>query len=130
MLTLIFDSFKDERGSFKACLCEDTKGMLSLYEASFFLIEGENILDEARDFSKKHLQEFVKKNKDQNISTVAVSHALELPLHWRILRVEARWFIDVYRSKEDMNPTLLKFAELDFNMVQATHQEDLKQVSR
>ena len=125
----VFNSFM-ERESFKACLCDDTKGMLALYEASFLSIEGENILDEARDFSKKHLQEFVKKNKDQNISTVAVSHALELPLHWRILRVEARWFIDVYRSKEDMNPTLLKLAELDFNMVQATHQEDLKQVSR
>ena len=26
----VFNSFKDERGSFKACLCEDTKGMLSL----------------------------------------------------------------------------------------------------
>ena len=118
-----------KRGSFKACLCDDTKGMLALYEASFLSIEGENILEEARDFSTKHLQEFVKQNKDQNLSTV-VSHALELPLHWRILRVEARWFIDVYRSKEDMNPTLLKLAELDFNMVQAAHQEDLKQVSR
>ncbi|KAM4076901.1 hypothetical protein ACJW30_12G099500 [Castanea mollissima] len=124
----VFNSFM-ERGSFKACLCDDTKGMLALYEASFLSIEGENILEEARDFSKKHLQEFVKQNKDQNLSTV-VSHALELPLHWRILRVEARWFIDVYRSKEDMNPTLLMLAELDFNMVQATHQEDLKQVSR
>ena len=78
-----------EKGSFKACLCDDTKGMLALYEASFLLIEGENILGEARDFSKKHLQEFVKQNKDQNLSTV-VSHALELPLHSRTLRVEAR----------------------------------------
>nr|POE74440.1 myrcene synthase, chloroplastic [Quercus suber] len=125
----VFNSFM-ERGSFKACLCDDTKGMLALYEASFLSIEGENISEETRDFSKKHLQEFVKQNKDQNLSNVAVSHALELPLHWRIPRVEARWFIDVYRSKEDMNPTLLKLAELDFNMVQATHQEDLKQVSR
>ena len=124
----VFSSFM-EGGSFKRYLCDDTQGMLSLYEASFLSIEGENRLDEAREFSKKHLQEFVKQNKDQNLSTVAVSHALELPLHWRILRVEARWFIDVYRSKEDMNPTLLKFAELDFNMVQATHQEDIKQVS-
>uniref|UniRef100_A0A2N9HUY7 Uncharacterized protein n=1 Tax=Fagus sylvatica TaxID=28930 RepID=A0A2N9HUY7_FAGSY len=59
-----------------------------------------------------------------------VSHALEIPLHWRMLRLEARWFIDIYRRREDMNPILLELAELDFNMVQATHQEDLKQVSR
>ncbi|XP_030936303.1 myrcene synthase, chloroplastic-like [Quercus lobata] len=124
----VFNSYM-EGGSFKRYLCDDTKGMLSLYEASFLSIEGENSLDEAREFSKKHLQEFVNHNNDQYLSTM-VSHALELPLHWRILRVEARWFIDVYRSKEDMNPIMLELAKLDFNIVQATHQEDLKQVSR
>ncbi|GMY06370.1 myrcene synthase, chloroplastic-like, partial [Fagus crenata] len=125
----VFNNFKDERGDFKECLCEDMKGMLSLYEASFLSIVGENILDEARVFSTKHLEEYVKKNKDKN-SYAIVSHALELPLHWRMLRLEARWFIDIYRRREDMNPILLELAELDFNMVQATHQEDLKQVSR
>jgi (-)-alpha-terpineol synthase len=39
----VFNNFKDERENFKACLCEDLKGMLSLYEASFLSIEGENI---------------------------------------------------------------------------------------
>uniref|UniRef100_A0A2N9GH73 Terpene synthase N-terminal domain-containing protein n=1 Tax=Fagus sylvatica TaxID=28930 RepID=A0A2N9GH73_FAGSY len=125
----VFNHFKDERGNFKACLCEDMKGMLSLYEASFLSIEGENILEETRDFSTKHLEENVKQNKDQNLSTI-VSHSLELPLHWRMPRLESRWFIDVYRRGEGMNPILLELAELDFNMVQATHQEDLKQVSR
>jgi (-)-alpha-terpineol synthase len=45
-------------------------------------------------------------------------------------RLEARWFIDAYRSGEDMNPILLELAILDFNMVQAAHQEDLKEASR
>jgi (-)-alpha-terpineol synthase len=129
LITEVFNNFKDERENFKACLCEDTKGMLSLYEASFLSIEGENILDEARDFSAQHLEEYVKQNKDKNLSAT-VSHALEIPLHWRMLRLEARWFIDIYRRREDMNPILLELAELDFNIVQATHQEDLKQVSR
>ncbi|KAK7834551.1 myrcene synthase [Quercus suber] len=124
----VFDSFMEE-GSFKGYLCDDTKGILSLYEASFLSLEGENILEEAREFTKNHLQEFINQNKDQNLSII-VSHALELPLHWRISRVEARWFIDVYGSREDMNAILLELAKLDFNMVQATHQEDIKQVSR
>ncbi|KAM7524580.1 hypothetical protein LguiA_014482 [Lonicera macranthoides] len=47
-----------------------------------------------------------------------------------MLRLEARWFIDVYERRRDMNTTLLEFAKLDFNMVQATHQEDLKHMSR
>ncbi|KAM4069788.1 hypothetical protein ACB094_12G116100 [Castanea mollissima] len=98
----VFNNFKDERRNFKDCLCEDTKGMLSLYEATFLLIEGENILEEARDFATKHLEEYLKKNKDKNLYAI---------------------------SREDMKPILLEFAELDFNMVQAVHQEDLKQVS-
>ncbi|XP_030935776.1 myrcene synthase, chloroplastic-like [Quercus lobata] len=125
----VFNSFMDERGNFKACLCEDTKGMLSLYEASFLSIENENILEDAREFSTKHLKVYVKKNKDKNLSAL-VSHSLEVPLHWRMLRLEARWFIDIYRKREDMNTILLELAELDFNMVQATHQEDLKELSR
>ena len=125
----VFNSFMDERGNFKACLCEDTKGMLSLYEASFLSIEDENILEDAREFSTKHLKVYVKKNKDKNLSAL-VSHSLKVPLHWRMLRLEARWFIDIYRRREDMNTILLELAELDFNMVQATHQEDLKELSR
>ncbi|KAK4572333.1 hypothetical protein RGQ29_030676 [Quercus rubra] len=121
--------FTDQRGSFKACLCEDTKSMLSLYEASFLSIENENILEEAREFSTKHLEEYVMQNKDTNLSAL-VSHSLELPLHRRMLRLEQRWFIDIYRSREDMNPILLELAELDFNMVQAVYQEELKQLSR
>ncbi|KAE8077315.1 hypothetical protein FH972_015887 [Carpinus fangiana] len=97
----IFNSFKNKIGGFKACLCDDIEGMLCLYEASFHSVEGESILEEARDFATKQLSE-----------------------------LEARWFIDVYRSREDMNPILLDLAELDFNMVQATHQEDLKEMSR
>jgi (-)-alpha-terpineol synthase len=129
LIAEIFNSFKNEIGSFKACLCDDIEGMLCLYEASFLSVEGESMLEEARDFATKQLSEYVKQSKDQNLSAI-VNHALELPLHWRMLRLEARWFIDVYRSRQDMNPILLELAELDFNMVQAAHQEDLKQVSR
>ena len=125
----VFNIFEDERGKFKACLCEETKGILSLYEASFLLTESENMLDELRNFATKHLQEYVKQNKDKTLSAM-VTYALELPLHWRIIKFETRWFIDICRSREDMNPILLKLVEMDFNMVQAVHQEDLKQVSR
>ncbi|KAG6675452.1 hypothetical protein I3842_15G102500 [Carya illinoinensis] len=124
-----FKSFINENGDFKECLYVDIEGMLALYEASFHLSEGEIILEEARDFATKHLKEFVDQSKDQYLCMM-VNHALEVPLHWRVIRSEARWFIDAYRSREDMNPTLLELAELDFNMVQAVHQQDLKEVSR
>ncbi|KAF5450875.1 hypothetical protein F2P56_031191 [Juglans regia] len=124
----IFKSFTNEKESFKECLCNDTEGMLALYEASFLLLEGENILEEARDFATKHLKDYVKQSKDQNLCAM-VNHALELPLHWRMLRLETNWFIDAYRSKKDANPIFLELATLDFNVVQAVHQEELKEVS-
>ncbi|KAJ7949838.1 (-)-alpha-terpineol synthase-like isoform X3 [Quillaja saponaria] len=120
----VFSSFQN------LCNTEDIDGMLSLYEASYLLVESETILDEARDFTSKHLKEFVSENKDgDNITSALLSHALEFPLHWRIQRLKARWFIGVYERFHNMNPILLELAKLDFNMVQATHQKDLKQAS-
>lgn len=84
---------------------------------------------DALNFTTPYLKEYVKKNKDGYLSTLAI-HALELPLRWRMLRLEARWFIDVYETKQDMNSLLLELAKLDFNIVQATYQEDLIHVSR
>ncbi|KAF8409456.1 hypothetical protein HHK36_005532 [Tetracentron sinense] len=124
----VFCSCKDKMGNFKASLCEDTKGMLSWYEASYLSLQDEVILDEARDFTSRHLKD-IKENIDLNLAK-QVSRALELPLHWRMLRLEARWFVDIYERREDMNPILLELAKLDFNMVQETHRNDLRVMSR
>nr|WBW04466.1 terpene synthase [Ficus esquiroliana] len=130
----VFTSFKDETtGNFKACLCEDIEGLLALYEASFHSKKGETILEEARGFTVKHLEQFMQEhNKDQGnmILFELVSHALELPLHRIMPRLETRWYIDLYGKRQDMNPTWLVLAKLDFNVVQSTHLEDLKHSSR
>uniref|UniRef100_A0A6N2KRP2 Terpene synthase metal-binding domain-containing protein n=1 Tax=Salix viminalis TaxID=40686 RepID=A0A6N2KRP2_SALVM len=104
--------------------------MLYLYEASHLLVEGESILDDARDFTTKNLEKYVKKSSSSEYLSKLVSHALELPLAWRMLRLEANWFINIYETKTDMEPILLELAKLDFNMVQAIHQEDLKHSAR
>ncbi|KAG8370953.1 hypothetical protein BUALT_Bualt13G0036800 [Buddleja alternifolia] len=128
----LFDDFKNmEDGEFKASLGEDTKGLLQLYESSFLLTQGENTLDQAREFATKFLQ----KNLDQKLIIdenllLLVHHALEIPLHWSVPRTNARWFIEAYERRSDMNPIVLELAKLDFNIVQAIHQEELKHVSR
>ncbi|KAK7349816.1 hypothetical protein VNO77_07534 [Canavalia gladiata] len=127
--TDIFTFFQDESGNFKKCLSVDVEGLLSLYEASFYSLEVETILEEARDFTSKILKEYLNQNKDDHISLL-INHALELPLHWRIPRWEARWFNSTYERKQNMNATLLHFAKLDFNFVQAIYQDELKYTSR
>ncbi|CAA2977601.1 terpene synthase 10-like [Olea europaea subsp. europaea] len=122
-----FDCFKNEKGNFKPSLCNDTKGLLQLYEASFLSIEGESTLEMAREFTIKHLED---KSVDDIHCDPLVHHALEIPLHWTIPRAEARRFINKYEKRPDKNPILLQLAKLDFNIVQATYLEELKYVSR
>ncbi|CAI9770284.1 unnamed protein product [Fraxinus pennsylvanica] len=123
----IFDRFKNEKGEFKSRLCDDIEGLLQLYETSFLSIEGESTLEMATEFTMKHLND--QTSIDQFHSRL-VHRGLELPLHWTIPRAEARWFINVYKDRPDMNPVLLELAELDFNIVQAKYQQELKHLSR
>ncbi|XP_039008959.1 probable terpene synthase 12 [Hibiscus syriacus] len=126
----VFEAFKDNKGNFKECLGKDVKGMLSLYEASHLAFEGEDLLDEALVFSRMHLMDLHGVSSSEQGSLEEVSHALELPLHQRMLRLEARWYIEAYSRRATVNPTQLELAKLDFNMVQSTHQEDLKEMAR
>ncbi|CAA7033114.1 unnamed protein product [Microthlaspi erraticum] len=68
--------------------------------------------------------------KDHNINDIDVLdmavEALEMPYHWRMKRLETKRYIDVY-NKHDL---LIEFAKIDFNIVQAVHQEELKYLSR
>ncbi|KAH6782477.1 hypothetical protein C2S51_007770 [Perilla frutescens var. frutescens] len=127
----VFDCFKNEEGSdFKASLGDDTKGLLQLYEASFLLRDGEDTLELARKFATKFLQKKVAHEliDDDNLLSW-IRHSLELPLHWRIQWLEARWFLDAYATRHDMNPIIFELAKLDFNIIQATHEEEIKDVS-
>ncbi|XP_031128580.1 (-)-alpha-terpineol synthase-like isoform X2 [Ipomoea triloba] len=123
----VFCGFMDEEGNFRRSLSEDTKGILSLYEATYLCMEGESIMEAAQHLCTKHLREI------QNMKVLEedlVEHALEMPVYWRMQRFEARWFISVYEKRHNMKPVLLEFAKLDYNMVQAKYLEELKQMSK
>ncbi|KAJ9554884.1 hypothetical protein OSB04_009498 [Centaurea solstitialis] len=121
----IFDEFKHKVENVKGDI--DVVGMLNMYEASFHSFENEIILDRVRDVTTEFLKESVDKIDRSSSLWSLVSHALELPLHRRVPRVEAKWFIEAY--KETINPILMELAIIDFNMVQAIHLQDLKSSS-
>ncbi|XP_026395394.1 terpene synthase 10-like isoform X2 [Papaver somniferum] len=128
------DVFKDFKEEIKqSSITNDVEGMLSLYEASFYAFEREDISVEVQEYTRINLADIVQRRVNKNdpgFIFKQVSHALEAPLNWRVPRLEAKWFIENYKRMSDMEPLLLEFAILDFNMVQATYQEDLKYVSR
>ncbi|KAK8673791.1 hypothetical protein V6N13_112103 [Hibiscus sabdariffa] len=125
----VFDSFRDKTGKFRQSLCNDIKAMLSLYEASYHCFPGESIMEEAWNFTSKHLGN-VKIDQVDPFLGIQVSQALELPLHWRMPRLEARWYIDLYERRADFDPIVLQLAKLDFNVLQGLHQEELKDMSK
>ncbi|XP_048141438.1 alpha-farnesene synthase-like [Rhodamnia argentea] len=102
--------------------------MIELLEASHLALEGENILVEAKAFSTRILRERVS-GLDGRLLKRAV-HALELPMHWRVQWFDIKWQIGLYEQQEDKQSNLLELAKLNFNMVQATHQRDLREISR
>ncbi|KAK1562275.1 hypothetical protein Q3G72_009248 [Acer saccharum] len=75
----IFSSFRDEKGNFG----DDCKGILALYEAAYYCVEGESIFHNAINFTTEYLKEYVKHSKDDEYLSTLANHALELPLQWR-----------------------------------------------
>ncbi|XP_056161807.1 (E,E)-alpha-farnesene synthase-like [Syzygium oleosum] len=120
--------FKEGRNTLNGSNCEDVEDMIELLEASHLALEGENILDEAKAFSTGIVRERVS-GLDGQLLKRAV-HALELPMHWRVQWFDIKWQIGLYEQQEDKQSNLLELAKLNFNTVQATHQRDLRDISR
>ncbi|KAG6495325.1 hypothetical protein ZIOFF_043119 [Zingiber officinale] len=129
----LFETFRDENGNFEARCENQIRGLLSLYEASYLEKEGETLLKEAMDFATEQLKGFMEGGSVAEAGGLReqVARALQLPLNWRLERVQHRWFIEACSSGDDtVNPLLLEFAKLDFNLVQDMYKSDLRELSR
>ncbi|KAL0407834.1 UNVERIFIED_CONTAM: Viridiflorene synthase [Sesamum radiatum] len=125
----VFDKFTND-GKFKESLRVDIKGLLSLYEASHLRYHGETVLDEALTFSTAHLESYARQDSSNSMMGRKVRHALEQSLQRGIPRIEARHFIAFYEEDESKDELLLRFAKLDFNLLQMLHKKELYEVSR
>ena len=106
----------------------DVQGILNLYEASHLRVHGEKILDEAMKFTTSQLKSLVGKLSEP-VAT-QVTKALKLPLHRGVIRLLSRYYIDNYASNPSHDKNLLRFAKIDFNLLQSMHLEELQDLSR
>nr|KJB45623.1 hypothetical protein B456_007G316700 [Gossypium raimondii] len=125
-----FHKFKDDDGNFNMSLTSDVKGLLELYEASHLRVHGEDILEEALGFTTTHLGLAKASGTIEYPLSALVSHALYQSIRKGLPRLEAKRFISIYQGDASHNKTLLKFAELDFNLLQISHKEELSKISR
>ncbi|KAL3519576.1 hypothetical protein ACH5RR_017725 [Cinchona calisaya] len=107
----------------------NVKGLLELFEASTLGREGETVLTEARLFSIGSLSDFGA-NSDHKLAK-EVFQAMSLPLQRRVEWYNIKKHINAHeKDHTSTNTKLIELAKLNFNLVQASHQEDLKEVSR
>ncbi|XP_017979755.1 PREDICTED: probable terpene synthase 9 [Theobroma cacao] len=123
----VFNKFTDKDGKFMDNLREDVAGLLSLFEAAHLGIPGEDVLEEAKSFSRNHLNLLTGK-LESNIAE-QVRQSLDVPLHRRMVRSEARNFIEAYQRDSAKSSVLLELAKLDYNVLQATYLKELKELA-
>ncbi|KAF6153774.1 hypothetical protein GIB67_001007 [Kingdonia uniflora] len=124
----VFSKFKDDNGKFKSSLECDDQGMLSLYEATHLRIHGEDILDEAFEFTTLHLKFILATNASSPL-TKKIRHALVQAYHKGMPRLETIRYITFYQESEKQNQLLLKFAKVDYYLVRSIHLQELSEIS-
>ncbi|XP_059288200.1 sesquiterpene synthase 14b-like [Lycium ferocissimum] len=124
----VFKKFINHDGKFKETLTKDVLGLLSLYEAAHLRVHGEDILEEALTFTITHLKSMGPKL--DNSLKVQVSEALSQPIHTNVPRGGAGKYLRIYGNIEAHNNLLLKFAKLDFHILQKMHQRELSELTR
>ncbi|VFQ92499.1 unnamed protein product [Cuscuta campestris] len=125
----VFEKFTESDGKFKESLIGNVEAMLSLYEASNVRVHGEKILDEALRFTISHLQSMLPNMAPTTLRS-HVTKALKLPIWRRLTRIDAVEYIQFYQLDESHDSVLLKFAKLDFNILQKQHQRELGNLTR
>ncbi|XP_029130991.1 probable terpene synthase 11 [Cajanus cajan] len=122
-----FKKFLDNTGNFQESITNDIRAMLSLYEASYLGAKGEEILQQAMDFSTAHLHQSLP-HLSPELGRI-VARSLTLPRHLRMARLEAKNYMEEYSQASSQIPSLLELAKLDHVMVQMMHQKELAEIS-
>ncbi|WCJ43586.1 Terpene synthase 5 [Euphorbia peplus] len=124
----VFKKFKGIDGEYTEEIANDVKGIICLYEACFLAIPGENILDDALAFTRKHLK-ILAENSSPHLQDYILK-SLMYPSHHTMERLDALNNICFYEEDEFVDETLINFAKLDYNGLQLLYRKELAILSR
>ncbi|CAN0900187.1 (3S,6E)-nerolidol synthase 2, chloroplastic/mitochondrial [Linum grandiflorum] len=119
----VFRKFTNEEGRRKMMRGNDTRGMIELYEASFWGTKGEHTLDEGGELSARMLLECRSSNLNADFT-------LRHPLHRSLPNFNKKNYLNIFNGNSYYNDALADLARLDFNVNQSMHREEVIQVSR
>ena len=100
---------------------------MGLYEASQLSIEGEDILDQAADFSAKQLNGSLPR-LDNHHQAKVISNTQRHPQHKSLAKFMAKNFLSDYNGPNAN--ALQELAKMDFNMSPSMYQKEMLQVSK
>ncbi|KAM3319900.1 alpha-farnesene synthase [Capsicum chacoense] len=120
----------DSEGEVLTKKVSDMKTLLEFLEGSYLSMDGENLLNDIRLVSIKNLKSLLCTSSD-NIDIIFAKEYLNHPSAWRVGWYDVRrHMMFAQQGNNNTNPALLNLAKLNFNIIQATHQKDLKDVIR
>ncbi|RDX68211.1 Viridiflorene synthase, partial [Mucuna pruriens] len=90
----VFNKFKYDQGNFNETLVNDVQGLCNLYEAAHLRTHGDDILEEACDFS--NTQPMSLANQVNQSLSVQINHCLRQLLNKSVLKFEARYHMTIY----------------------------------
>ncbi|KAJ9690162.1 hypothetical protein PVL29_012688 [Vitis rotundifolia] len=112
--TDVFNNFKDKEGKFEEKLGKDVRRLMGLYKASQLSVQGEDILEEARNFSNRHLNAWNTHN-DQHQARI-VRNTLGHSHHKSLARFMAKRFLNDFQGTDGWINSFRQLAKMDFNM--------------
>ena len=124
----MFLKFTDNNRRFNEGLSKELRGLRSLHEASYMGIEGEELLSQAMEFSKHHLQASMDWLQPSLAKQVGMS--LAFPPQRKMEKFKAQRYIENCKQDLRKNSEIMDLATLDFNSVQSLYQREIIELER
>ncbi|OQU83527.1 hypothetical protein SORBI_3005G130450, partial [Sorghum bicolor] len=125
--TDVFDKYiTDGTGSFSTMglTGDDTRALLSLYNAAHMAVPGEDILDNVISFTRSRL--IAIKGHVASPLSDQISRALDIPLPRYLRPLETMHYITEYDKEEAYDATVLELARLNYSITRSLHLKEIR----